>query len=287
MGMRMLPFFKSKKGWQFAGGGNIDEYGDLPIATENSPGCVKPDGTTTTVSSAGALSANTATGSAAGIVKPDGSTITIEDGVISAATATGSAAGIVKPDGETIEINDGEISTTALLQKEELPTASEDELGKRYLYTGATGSGLVNGYVYKCVSDGGNPATYSWVEVDVQGQGVIETSVTSDGVKTYNQLLVDLLGLISIDFNKINKLQIIGTSGSVQDLSFVAGSSSNIVFTNVRTTDTTEMIRTIRIHSTDGYYIGADTNISTGVISTTNYTSQVPDSGIVIKYISR
>lgn len=190
MGMRMLPFFKSKKGWQFAGGGNIDEYGDLPIATENSPGCVKPDGTTTTVSSAGALSAKTATGSAAGIVKPDGSTITIEDGVISAATATGSAAGIVKPDGETIEINDGEISTTALLQKEELPTASEDELGKRYLYTGATGSGLVNGYVYKCVSDGGDPATYSWVAVDVQ-------SIPTANSSTYGTIRSGMFGCVS------------------------------------------------------------------------------------------
>ena len=202
MGMRMLPFFKSKKGWQFAGGGNIDEYGDLPIATESSPGCVKPDGTTTTVSSAGALSAATATGSAAGIVKPDGETIEIEDGVISAATATGSAAGIVKPDGETIEIDDGEISTPALLQKEELPTASADELGKRYLYTGATGSGLVNGYVYKCVSDGGDPATYSWVVADVQSHYTVLASVTADGVKTQRELwdtLASMIDLTSVD----------------------------------------------------------------------------------------
>ena len=203
MGMRMLPFFKSKKGWQFAGGGNIDEYGDLPIATENSPGCVKPDGTTTTVSSAGALSANTATGSAAGIVKPDGSTITIEDGVISAATATGSAAGIVKPDGETIEINDGVISTPALIQKEELPTASEDELDKRYLYTGATGSGLVNGYVYKCVSDGGNPATYSWVEADVQKSKRLIRTIISDGTKTYREIFNSLILGFSHDANYV------------------------------------------------------------------------------------
>lgn len=226
MGMRMLPFFKSKKGWQFAGGGNIDEYGDLPIATENSPGCVKPDGTTTTVSSAGALSANTATGSAAGIVKPDGSTITIEDGVISAATATGSAAGIVKPDGETIEINDGVISTPALIQKEELPTASEDELGKRYLYTGATGSGLFNGYVYKCVSDGGDPATYSWVAVDVQSRRAVVASVTADGVKTVSQICDELYSLIKdrvvrggvyvIDYNTYQFYVTVISSGSIR-----------------------------------------------------------------------
>ena len=54
-----------------------------------------------------------------------------------------------------------------------------------------SGSGFVNGYVYKCVSDGGDPAMYSWVIADTSKHGLVKVgeSETSDGVKTYSELL--------------------------------------------------------------------------------------------------
>lgn len=54
------------------------------------------------------------------------------------------------------------------IQTSTMPTASADELGKVYQFVGATDANYTNGYFYKCVSDGQNPATYSWVQTNVQ-----------------------------------------------------------------------------------------------------------------------
>lgn len=74
--------------------------------------------------------------------------------------------------------NSGKILTTdgfvagwvlpEIVQRSTMPMATEDESGKVYQYVGATDANYTNGYFYKCVSDGGNPATYSWVRLDVQ-----------------------------------------------------------------------------------------------------------------------
>ena len=55
-----------------------------------------------------------------------------------------------------------------VVQRSTMPQASADELGNIYQFTGATDANYTNGYFYKCVSDGGNPATYSWSQVSVQ-----------------------------------------------------------------------------------------------------------------------
>lgn len=54
------------------------------------------------------------------------------------------------------------------IQRNALPQASEDELGNIYQFMGATDSTYTNGYFYKCVSDGQEPATYSWENIEVQ-----------------------------------------------------------------------------------------------------------------------
>lgn len=56
----------------------------------------------------------------------------------------------------------------AVPQYSSMPTASEDELGNIYQFTGTTDANYTNGYFYKCVSDGQDPATYSWTQTDVQ-----------------------------------------------------------------------------------------------------------------------
>lgn len=55
-----------------------------------------------------------------------------------------------------------------IVQRSTMPQASEDELGKVYQFVGTTDATYTNGYFYKCVSDGQNPATYSWTQTNVQ-----------------------------------------------------------------------------------------------------------------------
>lgn len=69
------------------------------------------------------------------------------------------------------------------IQVSTLPTANADELGKIYQYIGATDSTYTNAYFYKCVSDGLNPATYSWEQVDVMPAGSSLPSQTGNAGK--------------------------------------------------------------------------------------------------------
>lgn len=64
-----------------------------------------------------------------------------------------------------------------------LPTASADELGNIYQFVGTTDANYTNGYFYKCVSDGQQPATYSWTQVNVQPQGSSLPSQTGNAGK--------------------------------------------------------------------------------------------------------
>jgi len=81
-----------------------------------------------------------------------------------------------------------------IIQVSTMPTAASTEEGNIYQFVGTTGT-YTNGYFYKCISDGGNPATYSWQQINVQPQGssslstlsdVSITSVTSGQVLSYN-----------------------------------------------------------------------------------------------------
>lgn len=54
------------------------------------------------------------------------------------------------------------------IQVSTMPTASADELGKVYQFIGTTDASYTHGYFYECVSDGQQPATYSWNNVQVQ-----------------------------------------------------------------------------------------------------------------------
>lgn len=53
-------------------------------------------------------------------------------------------------------------------QSEDIPEADEDSEGTIIQYIGETDANFVHGYFYECVSDGETPATYSWVNVEVQ-----------------------------------------------------------------------------------------------------------------------
>ena len=75
----------------------------------------------------------------------------------------------IKTVNNTSLLGSGDI-TTEIIQMATLPTASATEEGKIYQFVGTTTGSYTNGYFYKCVSDGGNPATYSWTQVNVQPQ---------------------------------------------------------------------------------------------------------------------
>ena len=69
-----------------------------------------------------------------------------------------------------------------------MPTAASGNLGWIVQYTGTTDANYTHGYIYECVSDGGNPATYSWTAVQVQAGG---SSLPSQTGKTGQVLTTD------------------------------------------------------------------------------------------------
>ena len=64
------------------------------------------------------------------------------------------------------------------VQVSTMPTADSTRVGQIYQYIGATDANYTHGYFYECVSDGGNPATYSWTEVQLGGGGSSYTAGT-------------------------------------------------------------------------------------------------------------
>ena len=65
-----------------------------------------------------------------------------------------------------------------VMQYSTMPTAGADNLGKIVQFTGTTDANYTNGYFYKCVSDGQDPATYSWSNIQVQDTPQSGTTVT-------------------------------------------------------------------------------------------------------------
>lgn len=68
-----------------------------------------------------------------------------------------------------------------IVQRSALPQASEEEVDKIYQYIGTTDANYTNGYFYKCVSDGQNPATYSWENIEVQEADALPSQAGNAG----------------------------------------------------------------------------------------------------------
>lgn len=106
-----------------------------------------------------------------------------------------------------------------------LPTASADELGNIYQYVGVTDTDYTHGYFYKCVSDGENPASYSWEEVmskivvdnalsDVS-ENPVQNKVVKGAIDTKQEILqYETLPVASAEWNgKI--IQYIGSDSGI------------------------------------------------------------------------
>jgi hypothetical protein len=63
-----------------------------------------------------------------------------------------------------------------------MPTPSADYLGTIGIYGGETTSDYTHGYFYECVSDGENPATYSWEPLKVQETtpAILDRAITTN-----------------------------------------------------------------------------------------------------------
>lgn len=111
------------------------------------------------------------------------------------------------------------------VQYSTMPTASADNLGKIVQFIGTTDVNYTNGYFYKCVSDGQDPATYSWTRVDIQPAGASYTAgtgidITNDVVSVTSPVLVNTA-------TGTDSLTILGTANANQDgINIGVGSSA-------------------------------------------------------------
>ena len=88
-----------------------------------------------------------------------------------------------------------------------MPTASVDNLGKIVQYTGATDSTYTQGHFYIVVSDGADPATYSWEEISFEGgsdEKVVYVYEHSNFVDEYTDTNTTTLNLFNSILNDLN-----------------------------------------------------------------------------------
>lgn len=84
----------------------------------------------------------------------------------------------------TFENIEGYLEDHPIAQTTTMPTASASELGNVYQFVGETTATFTQGYFYKCVSDGEDPATYSWQNINVQSGGGGGTTVIANPTGT-------------------------------------------------------------------------------------------------------
>ena len=88
------------------------------------------------------------------------------------------------------------------IQYSTVPTASATLLNNIIQYVGTTNANYTNGYFYKCISDGGNPATYGWERVDIQPNVNNYTTLTNkpqiEGITLSGNKSATDLGLVTL-----------------------------------------------------------------------------------------
>ena len=103
------------------------------------------------------------------------------------------------------------------IQVTSLPTASASELGNIYQFVGTTTANTVNGYFYKCVSDGESTPTYSWEECPTETAETVEISKTDfdnlsqaekDNGQAYFIPDADIVGTFTVLGNRFDKANI-------------------------------------------------------------------------------
>lgn len=115
----------------------------------------------------------------------------------------------------------------AVPQYSTMPTASADNVGEVVQYIGASDATYMHGFFYESVSDGGSPATYEWVNIQIQPESdnyadlVNKPSinnVTLSGNKTTGDLgiIEDIVQGSNITIDKTDPLNpVISATGQV------------------------------------------------------------------------
>lgn len=118
------------------------------------------------------------------------------------------------------------------IQVSTMPTAAAGEVGKVYQFIGTTDANYIHGYFYECVSDGQQPATYSWTAVQVQASsGGLPTQtgnagkfLTTDGTNASWTTATTTTVPATMP-----ELTVVGWSSNTQTVSVQGVSSSNTV----------------------------------------------------------
>lgn len=105
-----------------------------------------------------------------------------------------------------------------------MPTASASNVGWIVQFTGTTDSTYTHGHLYECVSDGQDPATYSWEEVQLGSGGSSYTagtgiSITNNEVSVADPVLVN-------DTTQTDSLSVGGTVTGIHSVLIGTGTTS-------------------------------------------------------------
>lgn len=132
--------------------------------------------------------------------------------------------GVIGPTDLSIITDEG---FEAIPQYSTMPTASADNVGEVVQYIGASDATYMHGFFYESVSDGGSPATYEWINIQIQPESdnyadlVNKPSINNvvlSGNKTTGDLgiIEDIVQGSNITIDKTDPLNpVISTQGQV------------------------------------------------------------------------
>ena len=105
-----------------------------------------------------------------------------------------------------------------------MPTAASTNEGWIVQFTGTTDSTYTHGHLYECVSDGGNPATYSWTEVQLGGGGSSYTAGT--GIDITSGVISVTSPTLQNNINSSSQLILLSSKTTVGSQSILIGAYS-------------------------------------------------------------
>ena len=116
-----------------------------------------------------------------------------------------------------------------------MPTAASTNEGWIVQFTGTTDSTYTHGHLYECVSDGADPATYSWTEVQLGGGGSSYTAGTGIDITS---------GVISVTSPTLQN-----TATSLADLTLLGTPASSMGAINIGSSSVASSAQTVAIGS--------------------------------------
>lgn len=123
---------------------------------------------------------------------------------------------------------DGDLGGGSDIQVTTMPLPSIDNLGQILQYVGANGT-YTNGYFYQCVSDGQDPATYSWEQKNIQPSNATASDVSYD--------------------NTTSELEATNVQGAIDEIKDSLGTASTKDFTSLVRPDSHDLVESGSVYS--------------------------------------